>query len=121
MDPASSATRLMEKAKEQYRLRMESFVASNTANPPTRFELNQKHQDLVAELKASTPGVNSLQLESDLREMYNSFVSNNKVHRQMSLLKSALGNSLFEETQKDLQKLAQMGSLGSMGSVDVSE
>lgn len=119
MEP-STAARMIEKAKEDYRKRMEAFVASNS-NPPTRFELNQKHQDLVAELKALTPGVNSLQLEADLRQQYESYISNNKFQRQMSLLKSALGNSLFEDTQRDLKTLAQMGSVGSMSSVDMSE
>ena len=109
MEPPTAA-RLIEKAKEDYIQRMATFVASNS-NPPTRFELNQKHAEIVAELKALTPGVNSLQLESDLRQQYESFISNNKLQRQMSLLKSALGNSLFEETQRDLQKLAQMGSI----------
>lgn len=116
----NTAARMIEKAKGEYIGRMTAFVASNS-NPPTRFELNQKHQEIVAELKALTPGVNSLQLESDLRQQYESFVSNNKFQRQMSLLKSALGNSLFEETQRDLQKLAAMGSVGSMSSVDMSE
>lgn len=117
---ANTAARLIEKAKQDYIARMSAFATSDT-NPPTRFELNQKHQEIVADLKALTPGVNSLQLESDLRQQYESFVSNNKFQRQMSLLKSALGNSLFEDTQKDLQKLAQMGSVGSMSSVDMSE
>jgi len=116
----STTERLIEKAKQEYCQRMEAFALSNS-NPPTRFELNQKHQEIVAELKALTPGVNSLQLESDLRQQYENYVSNNKFQRQMSLLKSALGNSLFEETQKDLKTLAQMGSVGSMSSVDMSE
>lgn len=110
MDPSSEA---VEKAKAAYRSRMDSFVGKSV-NPPTRFELNQKHAEIVADLKSTTNGVNSLALEADLRQSFESFIKNNKVQRQMSLLKSALGNSLFEETQKDLRALAS-------GSIDMSE
>ena len=105
---------VIEKAKSAYRARMDSFIGKSE-NPPTCFELNQKHAELVSELKAANPGANSLALEADLRQVFESFIAGNKVQRQMSLLRSALGNSLFEETQADLRKLA------SMGSVDVSE
>lgn len=105
---------LVAKAKAAYRTRMDSFVGKSP-NPPTRFELNQKHAEIVADLKSTNPGVNSLALEADLRQTFESFITNNKVQRQMSLLRSALGNSLFEETEKDLRTLAAMGS------VDMSE
>lgn len=111
MDPKAEA---VEKAKASYRARMDSFVGKSP-NPPTRFELNQKHAEIVADLKNTTTGINSLALEADLRQSFESFIRNNKVQRQMSLLKSALGNSLFEETQKDLMTLAACGS------VDMSE
>ena len=95
----------MDQAKETYRKKMEQFVANATA-PPTSFELREKHQELVAELKVTTPGINTLQLESELRQVFDLFANNNKLQRQMSLLQSALGNSLFEETKKDLRTLA---------------
>ena len=86
---------------------MEEFVASGDETaPPTSFELREKHQELVAELKATTPGINTLQLESELHQVFDLFANNNKLQRQVSLLQSALGNSLFEETKKDLQTLA---------------
>ena len=94
----------MDQAKETYRKKMEEFVANATA-PPTSFELREKHQELVADLKVNTPGINTLQLESELRQVFDLFANNNKLQRQMSLLQSALGNSLFEETKKDLRTL----------------
>lgn len=95
----------MDEAKKIYREKMEQFVAEASA-PPTSFELREKHNELVADLKVTTPGINSLQLESELRAVFDLFASNNKLQRQMSLLQSALGNSLFEETKKDLRTLA---------------
>ena len=95
----------MDQAKELYRKKMEEFVA--TANePPTSFELREKHQELVAQLKVTTSGVNTLELETELRQVFDLFANNNKLQRQMSLLQSALGNSLFEETKKELRTLA---------------
>lgn len=95
----------MDEAKKIYREKMEEFVASASA-PPTSFELREKHNELVADLKVTTSGINSLQLESELRGVFDLFANNNKLQRQMSLLQSALGNSLFEETKKDLRTLA---------------
>lgn len=95
----------MDEAKEIYRQKMEHFVGNATA-PPTSFEMREKHQELVAELKVTTNGVNSLELESELHQMFNLFSNNNKLQRQMSLLQSSLGNSLFEETKRELRTLA---------------
>lgn len=110
----------IEKAMSAYRSRMDSFVCKHP-NPPTKFELDQKHAEIVSEIKSVVTGVNTAVLDSDLNRCFDTYITHNRLQRQVSLLKSALGNSLFEETQKDLRTLASIGSAGSIGSCDISE
>lgn len=91
----------VDDVKAIYRENMKKFIATSD-HPPTSYELKSKHDELTGDLIKSptrSSGATRHQIENDLKEIYDEFVKHNKLHRQTTLLRSALGDSLFGENQ----------------------
>ena len=87
--------------KEIYRENMKKFI-STCDHPPTQYELKSKHEELTSDLLKSptrSSGQTRHRIENELKDIYEEFVRHNKLHRQTTLLKSALGDSLFNDNR----------------------
>lgn len=101
--PAPGVT-TVDDIKAIYRERMKTYVAMSD-HPPTQYELKSKHDELASDLlKSPTRSVGQTrhQIENELRDIYEEFVRHNRLHRQTTLLRSALGDSLFNAENQPL-------------------
>lgn len=75
-----------------YHSKMDDFIKAHV-QPPTSFEIRQRHQefafecvDLYRKAANSSDSMNTWKLESDLKYLYASYVSANKLTRQLASL-----------------------------------
>lgn len=101
-----------DQAIRVYRGKFEEFL-KDCENPPTPWEMRSKHADFqrasietFKRVLGDSRHVSTGPLESELQNFFAEYVKGNKIERQDSLLRSALGDSLFCE--KNLKSISSV-------------
>jgi hypothetical protein len=91
-----------ELAIHAYKQKMDTFI-NGFLQPPTAWELRQRHQEFAFEcldlFRTNASDTSSTwKLEASLKSLYATYMSENKLNRQMALLNHSLGESTLSST-----------------------